>query len=467
MHLPTIALVGRPNVGKSTLFNYLSKSRQALVADFAGLTRDRQYAQVFLNNDIKCTVIDTGGFNSENDKINECVRQQISIAIEEADIIYFMVSAQDGLNVLDIEFANSLKKLKKNIILICNKARTKDISTIAEFYKLGLGEPMSISAIQGQGINKLIAKTLVLLPTQILNQENILSSSIVVAILGRPNTGKSTLINQILKKERMLTLDVPGTTRDSIYIHVTKNNQKYTLIDTAGVRRKSNINNKIEKFSIVKTIEAIQNSHVVILVLDALVGVDKQDASLLGMIADRGKALIIAVNKWDGLDDYQKQEIQRRLKLKLSFISYANINYISALKNLGIDKLFTIIKQSYENAGAKFATPLINKILKKANNNHKAPVIKGIRPKIKYAHQSGIFPPTFTMHGNRLEQIPPVYERYLKNFFIKELKLKSTTINLNYQSTKNPYKAKKNIPTAKQINKKRLIKFNKSKKSNT
>ena len=463
MNYPVISLVGRPNVGKSTLFNRLSNSRQALVSDFEGLTRDRQYATVQLNDETKCSIIDTGGLTNEDSLIDTGIHEQVLNALDESDIIFFIVSNKDGVTSFDLDNSSQLRKLKKNIILVCNKAEGLNQATAAEFFELGLGEPILISAEHNQGISELIEITLPLLP-QYFEDNKTEVNGIAVAVLGRPNVGKSTLINRILGEKRVLTLDIPGTTRDTIFVPFEREGQQYTLIDTAGIRRKRSVEEKIEKFSIVKAIDALENSHVVILVLDAHEGVTEQDASLLGMIVDKGRALLIVINKWDGLDDYQKSEVKRKLDLKLSFVSYATVHYISALHGSGVGKLFDPIRKSFENAGAKFATSLLNKILERANNKHQAPAVRGRRPKLKYVHQSDVFPPTLTMHGNHLQSIPKTYEQFLKKFFIDALKLSNTPIKLEFKSGENPFKDKKNKLSNRQIHKrKRLMKFIKKK----
>ncbi len=461
MGLPIICLVGRPNVGKSTLFNRLSHSCQALVSDFEGLTRDRQYVEVLLDDDTQtfATIIDTGGLTNKNNLVDSGIQSQVLNALEESDVIYFMVSSRDGVIGLDLEIAARLRKLKKEIILVCNKAESLNPTLAAEFFELGLGEPMLISAEHGQGIADLIDATLPLLP-QIAVEEVEEVEGIAVAVLGRPNVGKSTLINHILGQERVLVIDLPGTTRDSIYIPFERKGQKYTLIDTAGIRRKRSTHEKVEIFSIIKAIDALERAHVVILVLDAKTGVTEQDATLLGMISDKGRALFIVINKWDGLDGYQKQEVKRKLEVKLSFVNYASVHYISALHGSGVGKLFAPINQSYQNAGEQYPTSVLNKILEKANQGHQPPPVKGRRLKIKYVNQTGVFPPTFTFHGNHLKNVPNAYERYLKNFFINALKLTNTPIKIEYKSGNNPFKDRKNILNARQIAKKRrLMKF--------
>jgi len=460
---PVISLVGRPNVGKSTLFNRLSNSRQALVSDFEGLTRDRQYATVQLDDETKCSIIDTGGLTNEDSLIDTGIHEQVLSALDESDVIFFIVSNKDGVTSLDLDISIQLRKLRKNIILVCNKAEGLNQVTAAEFFELGLGEPILISAEHNQGISELIEITIPLLP-QSFDDNKTEVKGIAVAVLGRPNVGKSTLINRILGEERVLAIDIPGTTRDTIFIPFTREGEQYTLIDTAGIRRKRSVEEKVEKFSIIKAIDALEDSHVVILVLDAHEGVTEQDATLLGMIADKGRALLIVINKWDGLDDYQKSEVKRKLDIKLSFVSYASVHYISALHGSGVGKLFSPIRKSFEHAGKRFPTSLLNKILEKANQAHQPPPVAGRRPRLKFVNQSDVFPPTLIFHGNHVTNIPNSYERFLKNFFIDSLKLSNTPIKLEFKSGDNPYKDKKNKLSARQVQKrKRLMKFIKKK----
>ena len=463
MSYPIISLVGRPNVGKSTLFNRLSNSRQALVSDFEGLTRDRQYANIELDNGIYCSIVDTGGLTNEDSIIDTGIHSQVINALNESDVIYFIVSNKDGVTSLDFDISAQLRKLKKNIILVCNKAEGLNKASASEFYELGLGDPTLISAEHNQGIPDLIEKTIPLLPEAIELKKPELEG-IAVAVLGRPNVGKSTLINRILVEERVMAVDLPGTTRDSIFIPFEREGQQYTLIDTAGIRRKRSVSEKVEIFSIIKAKDAINDSHVVILVLDAHEGVTEQDATLLGLIADKGRALLIVINKWDGLDDYQKSEVKRKLDIKLSFVNYATVHYISALHGSGVGKLFSPIKRSYENAGGRFPTSLLNRILEQANNTHQPPPVAGKRMRLKFVNQSDVFPPTLIFHGNHVQNVPNSYERFLKNFFITALKLTNTPIKIQYKSGDNPFKDKKNILSARQIQKKkRLMKFVKKK----
>ena len=463
MSYPVISLVGRPNVGKSTLFNRLSNSRQALVSDFEGLTRDRQYATVQLDDETKCSIIDTGGLTNEDSLIDTGIHEQVLSALDESDVIFFIVSNKDGVTSLDLDISIQLRKLRKNIILVCNKAEGLNQVTAAEFFELGLGEPILISAEHNQGISELIEASIPLLP-QSFEDNKTEVKGIAVAVLGRPNVGKSTLINRILGEERVLAIDIPGTTRDTIFIPFEREGEQYTLIDTAGIRRKRSVEEKVEKFSIIKAIDALEDSHVVILVLDAHEGVTEQDATLLGMIADKGRALLIVINKWDGLDNYQKSEVKRKLDVKLSFVSYASVHYISALHGSGVGKLFSPIKKSFEHAGKRFPTSLLNKILEKANQAHQPPPVAGRRPRLKFVNQSDVFPPTLIFHGNHVTNIPNSYERFLKNFFIDSLKLSNTPIKLEFKSGDNPFKNKKNKLSARQVQKrKRLMKFIKKK----
>ena len=463
MSYPIISLVGRPNVGKSTLFNRLSNSRQALVSDFEGLTRDRQYANIELENGIYCSIVDTGGLTNEDSIIDTGIHTQVINALNESDVIYFIVSNKDGVTSLDLDISAQLRKLKKKIILVCNKAEGLNITSASEFYELGLGDPTLISAEHNQGIADLIDKTIPLLPkTGEFDKPEL--EGIAVAVLGRPNVGKSTLINRILGEERVMAVDLPGTTRDSIFIPFEREGQQYTLIDTAGIRRKRSVSEKVEIFSIIKAKDAINDSHVVILVLDAHEGVTEQDATLLGLIADKGRALLIVINKWDGLDEYQKSEVKRKLDIKLSFVNYATVHFISALHGSGVGKLFSPIKKSYENAGGRFPTSLLNRILEQANNTHQPPPVAGKRMRLKFVNQSDVFPPTLIFHGNHVQNVPNSYERFLKNFFITALKLTNTPIKIQYKSGENPFKDKKNILSARQIQKKkRLMKFVKKK----
>ena len=463
MSISTVSLVGRPNVGKSTLFNKLCKSRDALVSDFEGLTRDRQYADIKLTDTKVCRLVDTGGLTTEDSGINKYIEDQVKIAIEESEIVIFLLSAKEGLTTLDTEIASIVRRYKKNTLLVVNKSEGLSSEKITEFYELGLGEPIPIAAEHGLGLDTL-KEVIADLISESNDEVEEQIEGIAVGIVGRPNVGKSTLVNRILGEDRVLALDMPGTTRDSIYIPFEKNNQQYTLIDTAGIRRKRSVKEKIEKFSIVKSIDAIKKSHVVILIMDAHEGVTEQDASLLGMIEDHGRALLIVINKWDGLTEYQKEEVKRKLDLKLSFVNYSSIHYISALHGSGVGKLFLPINKAYKSAGLEFSTSQLNRVLERANQSHQSPSVSGRKPKIKFIHQSGTFPPSFTLHGNHLNNLPNSYLRFLKNFLSKDLGIENTPVKLEFKNSENPFKDKVNKLSERQVKKKRrMMKFVKKK----
>lgn len=469
MDLPIIALVGKPNVGKSTLFNRLSHTRDALVSDFSGLTRDRKYATIHLDDQTPCQLVDTGGLTGQKNLVDEGINSQVNQALNEASLILFLVSARDEISLLDQNIAQRLRRLKKPIILVCNKSESNK-NTNYQFYELGLGDPLSVSAEHGLGIDDLLLQSLekiqnnsaVIKPNNEQNFEG--EQGTMVAILGRPNVGKSTLTNRLLGEDRVLTLDLPGTTRDSIYIPFERDNKPYTFVDTAGIRRKRSVKEKIETFSIVKAIEAIEKSHVVLLILDAHTGITDQDASLLGLIMERDTALVLVVNKWDGIDHYQRQEIQRLLEVKLAFVSYSNIHYISALHGSGVGLLYESIDKACDHATRQFPTSYLNNILTKASKGHQPPLVQGRRIRLKFMNQTSNNPLTFVIHGNQVELIADGYKRYLTNFFRSELKIDNTPIVFNFKNSQNPYKDKKNSLNQRQLQKKRrLMKFVKKK----
>jgi GTP-binding protein len=467
--MPTIAIVGRPNVGKSTLFNRLSKTRNALVADEPGVTRDRQYASATFNSKT-AQLIDTGGLSGEENIVDNGIRTQVLNALDEADLIYFVVSGRDGLTTLDREIATLIRPFKDKTLLLINKCESGDTTLGFDFFELGLEQQLLISSEHGLGIGQLIDTTEEWLPDNSENTETsfIDDDNIKLAVLGRPNVGKSTLINRMLGEERVLALDMPGTTRDSIEIPFEKDGVQYTLIDTAGIRRKRSVdgseNEKIEKFSIIKAIDAIEKSNVVMLILDASEGITEQDATLLGMSKDKHKPLMIIINKWDGLDEYQKDEVRRKLDVKLSFVNYASVHFISALHGSGVGKLFKHINNTFENANTRFSTSKLNRVLELANRSHSAPPVGGKRLKLKFVNQSSTLPPTFVFHGNNTENVPNAYLRFLQNIFIRELGLKNTPIKLLFKSGENPFKDKKNKLNERQIKKRRrMMKFVKKK----
>lgn len=462
--LPVIALVGRPNVGKSTLFNFLTRSREALVADFPGLTRDRQYGRV-KHGDRACLVVDTGGIADDAEGIESFARKQVQIALEEADIVLFMVDAREGLSASDKVIADSLRKLDKPIVLVTNKVDGMDATTAtSDFYSLALGEPVQIAASHGRGISELLERVNRLLPQDSEEFVEDIPKGIGIAVVGRPNVGKSTLVNRLLGEERVIVFDEPGTTRDSIYIPFERNGKQFTLIDTAGMRRRARVSETIEKFSVVKSLQAIEKSNVVIYLIDGREGVTDQDAHLLGLVLEAGKALIIGINKWDGLDTEQKETVKRQLDVKLSFLDFAEKHPISALHGSGVGKLFDVVHKLYNSAMLDMSTPVLTRILKEATDAHQPPMINTRRIKLKYAHQGGRNPPIVVIHGAQTDALPTSYKRYLMNYFRDKLKLSGTPIRLEFKSPVNPFHGQKNKLSDRQVQKRhRLMKRVKNK----
>ncbi|HEY8098957.1 MAG TPA: ribosome biogenesis GTPase Der [Methylobacter sp.] len=462
--LPVIALVGRPNVGKSTLFNYLTRSRDALVADFSGLTRDRQYGRVKLGNR-PCLVVDTGGIADDAEGIESFARKQVQIALEEADIVFFMVDAREGLSASDKVIADTLRKLQKPVILVTNKVDGLDANMAAsDFYSLALGEPVQIAASHGKGIPELLEKVNQLLPPSKGEVEEA-HSGIGIAVVGRPNVGKSTLVNRLLGEERVIVFDEPGTTRDSIYIPFERNGKKFTLIDTAGMRRRSKIAETIEKFSVIKSLQAIEKANVVIYLIDAQEGITDQDAHLLGLVLEAGRALIIGLNKWDGISADQKATIHRQLDVKLTFLEFAEKHPISALHGSGVGKMFDVVQQLYAAAMLDMSTPVLTRILKEATTAHQPPIVNSRRIKLKYAHQGGRNPPIVVIHGVQTDALPESYKRYLINYYRDKMGLVGTPIRLVFKSPANPFHGQKTKVTEWQVKKKeRLLKRAKTKK---
>ncbi len=462
--LPVIALVGRPNVGKSTLFNYLTRSRDALVADFSGLTRDRQYGRVKLG-DRPCLVVDTGGIADDAEGIESFARKQVQVALEEADIVFFMVDAREGLSASDKVIADTLRKLQKPIVLVTNKVDGLDGNMAAsDFYSLALGEPVQIAASHGKGIPELLEKVNQLLPASATVDEEA-HGGIGIAVVGRPNVGKSTLVNRLLGEERVIVYDEPGTTRDSIYIPFERNGKLFTLVDTAGMRRRSKISETIEKFSVIKSLQAIEKSNVVIYLIDAQEGITDQDAHLLGLVLEAGRALIIGLNKWDGITADQKTTIHRQLDVKLSFLEFAEKHPISALHGSGVGKMFDVVQQLYAAAMLDMSTPVLTRILKEATTAHQPPIVNTRRIKLKYAHQGGRNPPIVVIHGIQTDVLPESYKRYLMNYYRDKMGLVGTPIRLVFKSPVNPFHGQKNKLTEWQVKKKeRLMRRIKSKK---
>jgi len=450
-----IALVGRPNVGKSTLFNVLTRSRDALVADYPGLTRDRKYGR-FNADSTDFIIIDTGGLSGESEELDSHMEKQTRLAIDESDIVLFMVDARDGLTPADEVIADSLRRAGKQVLLVVNKTDGLDSRTVSsEFFSLGLGEPIAIAASQNRGIQVMLSRVLKIfeLTSNIDSDEEAGSSeadnqldqlkdeSIKVAIIGRPNVGKSTLVNRFLGEERVVVYDMPGTTRDSVFIPFERDGKKYTFIDTAGIRRKRAVHEAIEKFSIIKSMQAIERSNVVLIMIDARTEIADQDLHLIGYALEAGRALVLVINKWDGMDEYQKQLIHKGIDKQLSFVRFAETFFISALHGSGVGDLYAAIDRAYASAMQKFSTSELTLLLEKAVQSHQPPMINGRRIKLRYAHQGGMNPPRIIIHGNQANKVPAVYKRYLTNFFRKELKSVGTPIIIEFKSKdSNPFK---------------------------
>lgn len=466
MTLPVIALVGRPNVGKSTLFNYLTRTRDALVADYPGLTRDRKYGRV-KRGEKAYLLVDTGGITDNVDGIDSVAKRQVQIALEEADAVLFLVDVREGMNSADQAITDMLRKLDKPVILVANKIDgiNADIAT-AEFHRLGIGEPVSIAATHGRGVNELLQRVSALLPEEEEpTEEELQDQGVAIAIVGRPNVGKSTLVNRLLGEERVVVFDEAGTTRDSVYIPFERDGKKYTLIDTAGMRRRAKVTLVVEKFSIIKALQSVEKANVVIYLIDASEGITDQDQHLLGMVLDAGRALIIGFNKWDGLTHDQRELIKRQTAVKLPFLDFAEKHSISALHGSGVGKLFDVVHKLYDAAMVDMSTSVLTQILKDALAAHQPPQVHGRRVKLKHAHQGGRNPPIIVIHGNQTESLPAAYERYLINYYRQKLKLEGTPIRIVFKSPKNPFKEIKNKLSDRQLfKKKRLMEHNKKKR---
>jgi GTP-binding protein len=438
---PVIALVGRPNVGKSTLFNRMTRSRDALVADFPGLTRDRHYGEGRIGKH-PFLVIDTGGFEPvAKDGILREMAKQTKQAIAEADIVLFLVDGRQGLTPHDKTINDFLRKAGRKVILVVNKSEgMRYTSVTADFYELGLGDPCVISAAHGDGVNDLVESALhELVESAADESEPPVQRGTRIAIVGRPNVGKSTMVNALLGEERVIAFDMPGTTRDSIEIPFERDGRHYALIDTAGIRRKGKVFEAIEKFSVVKTLQSISDANVVLLLLDAQQDISEQDAHIAGFVLEAGRALVVAVNKWDGLDQDKREHIKREIERKLSFLSFAKMHFISALKGTGIAPVMKSINAAYAAAMKKLPTPQLTRALQEALD-HQQPRRKGsVRPKLRYAHQGGQNPPVIIVHGNALESIDPSYKRYLEKHFRESFGLVGTPLRIEFRSGKNPF----------------------------
>jgi len=439
---PVIALVGRPNVGKSTLFNRLTKSRDAIVADFAGLTRDRHYGNG-RQGAHEYIVIDTGGFEPDAASgIYKEMAKQTQQAVAEADVVVFVVDARAGLSAQDHDIAKYLRRLGKPCVLTANKAEgMKEGMQLSEFYELGLGEVYPVSAAHGQGIRGLVDLALapLNLPEPDEDAEEADAGLIKLAVAGRPNVGKSTLINTWLGEERLVAFDMPGTTRDAISVPFERNGQRFELVDTAGLRRKGKVFEAIEKFSVVKTLQAIESANVVLLLLDATQGVTDQDAHIAGYILESGRAVVIAINKWDAVDDYQRQLVERSIETRLSFLKFASMHFISARKRQGLGPVWSAIAQAHKAATCKMPTPVLTRLLLEAVQFQTPKKTGMYRPKLRYAHQGGMNPPVIVIHGNSLEHVTEAYKRFLEGRFRKEFNLVGTPLRIELKTSENPF----------------------------
>ena len=464
--LPVVAIVGRPNVGKSTLFNALTRTRDALVADMPGVTRDRQYGEAQWQGRTYI-VVDTGGITGDEQGLDMIMAGQSLQAIEEADAVLFMVDARAGRTAGDELIADHLRKRNKRTFLIANKLDGADQDSImGEFAQLGLGDPLGIAAAHGRNINPMLETVLgeagVNTP-DVDSDGNPVERLVVepigtkIAVIGRPNVGKSTLVNRMLGEDRVVVFDQAGTTRDSIYIPYERHDKPYTLIDTAGVRRRGKVFEAIEKFSVIKTLQAIQDANVVIFVVDAREGIVEQDLHLLGFVLEAGRALVIAINKWDGMEEREKEFVKTELQRRLIFAQFADQHFISALHGSGVGLLYKSVDKAFESAMTKIPTRRMTEILEAAVEEHQPPLVNGRRIKLRYAHLGGSNPPIVVIHGNQVDAVPRSYTRYLENTFRKVLKITGTPIRIEYKSGDNPFADRKNKLTERQVNKKRRL----------
>ncbi len=437
--LPVIALVGRPNVGKSTLFNVLTGTRDAIVADIAGLTRDRQYGFGRVGP-IPYVVIDTGGLVENPTGIETQMREQTERAVEEADRLVFLADVRDGLTPADHFVLRELRRSGKPVTLALNKGEGLDLDLVGgDFHSLGIGEPLLISAAHGQGCEELMEHVLAGLEAGQPTAEDPDKGAIRIAIIGRPNVGKSTLVNRLLGQERVIASDMPGTTRDSILVPFRRDERDFVLIDTAGVRRRSKVDGVIERASVAKTLQAIDEAHVVVMVLDAHDTVAEQDASVLGLALERGRALIIAINKWDGIPPEQRETIHRQLALKLDFVPFAPLHFISARHGTGVGEVVQSVVRAYEAAMREMPTRELTRTLEHALTVHQPPLVHGRRIKLRYAHQGGRNPPRIVIHGNQTDSVPDAYTRYLANVYRKKYDLFATPVVVEYRTDRNPF----------------------------
>jgi GTP-binding protein len=464
--LPVVALVGRPNVGKSTLFNAMTRSRDALVADMPGVTRDRHYG-VCRTGVRPFVVVDTGGLSGEEEGIEGLTAQQVRLAIEEASVLVFVVDARDGLLPQDRTILDELRRSGKPIIAAVNKTDGLDLqNAMAEFAVFGIANTLPLAAAHNRGTEDLVASTLALLPEDAHEEiEPGDEDSIRVAIVGRPNAGKSTLINRLLGEDRLIVSNVAGTTRDPIRVPLERDGRKYTLIDTAGVRRKARVEEAVEKFSVIKTLQSMAAAQVVAVMIDARENLADQDLTLIGHAVDEGRALVIVVNKWDDMDSYQREQCKNALERRLQFVDWAKIVFISALHGSGLRELMKSIVRAHHAATKELGSSELTKTLERAYESYQPPLVRGHAPKLRFAHPGGTNPPTIVIHGSRTKHIAPAYRRYLENFFRKRYKLEGTPIRVEFRDGENPFAGKKNVLTEGQMRKRqRMIREMKKRK---
>ncbi|MCO8164572.1 ribosome biogenesis GTPase Der [Pseudomonas sp. 21LCFQ02] len=473
--VPVIALVGRPNVGKSTMFNRLTRTRDAIVGDLSGLTRDRQYGEAKWQGH-SYILIDTGGISGDEHGMDEKMAEQSLMAIEEADVVLFLVDAKAGYTAADQMIGEHLRKRNKRSFVVANKIDNIDENLArAEFSPMGLGDAIPVAGAHGRGISQMLEIALQGLvwdeeETVDLDAEDVAEGEeakripgpsekdgIKIAIIGRPNVGKSTLVNRMLGEDRVIVYDQPGTTRDSIYIPFERNEEKYTLIDTAGVRKRGKIHEEVEKFSVVKTLQAIKDANVVIFVMDSREGVVDHDLNLLGFALEAGRAIVIALNKWDGMTPGERDYVKIELERRLFFVDFADIHFISALHGTGVGNLYKSVQNAFTSAVTRWPTSRLTQILEDAVSDHAPPMVNGRRIKLRYAHLGGANPPIIVIHGNQVDAVPKSYIRYLENTYRRVLKLVGTPIRIEFKGSDNPYEGNKNTLTDRQVNKKRRL----------
>ncbi|HEY2345568.1 MAG TPA: ribosome biogenesis GTPase Der [Xanthomonadaceae bacterium] len=446
--LPLVALVGRPNVGKSTLFNALTRSRDALVHDEPGVTRDRNYGICRLLEGKPFALVDTGGLSGDEAGLAGLTAQQARAGVDEADVVLFIVDGRAGPAAHDESILAWLRKTSKSLLLVVNKTDGLDAdAALADFARFGIAAPLAVSSAHQRGIPELIAAIAQRLPEEAATESAVDPERLRLAVIGRPNVGKSTLVNRVLGEERVIASDVPGTTRDSIAVDLERDGRKYRFVDTAGIRRRGKVEDAIEKFSVIKTLQSIDAAQVTVLMLDASEGVTEQDATVLGHVLDSGRAFVVAVNKWDGLTKYQREQCEAMLSRKLVFAEWAERIEISAKHGSGLRELFKAIHRAHDSAMRKFSTSEVNQAIEIATESFPPPAVRGHAAKMRYAHPGGENPPTFIIHGTRLKSLPVSYKRYLENFFRKRFKLVGTPVRFEFREGSNPYEGKRNVLT--------------------